>query len=357
MSSANLDAANLAAALAAPGLIREDVIETVYNLDEGIPTPFTDAVRSDSFSNLYSEWTEEDLTAPDTDNAVIDGADASGNDTKLGIRVGNRAQLSDKVVRISDASEAVNSIGGMGRMAYQTAKRLMDLRRDVEAIATGRQASVADNGTSTAGRTAGLAAWIATNTDFGSGGSAGGFNTATKLVDAPVAGEGRALTWAMVRAQLLAVYNAGGFPSMLMTVPGEIAAINPFLFSDAGKPFRAQPTANVGGTGGGATQTAQGYISVVLSDFGIALSLVDNRLQQTYDDASGGTAQTVADVFILDPRFLGLSYLYGYRQKELGNVGHSSNRLISTHWMTKCFREDAHALIADINPASAVTAS
>ena len=356
MSSANLDAANLAAALAAPGLIREDVIDTVYNLDEGIPTPLTDAVRSDTFSNLYSEWTEEDLTAPDTDNAVIDGADASGNDTKLGIRVGNRAQLSDKVVRISDASEAVNSIGGMGRMAYQTAKRLMDLRRDVEAIACGRQASVADNGTSTAGRTAGLAAWIKTNTSFGTDGAAGGFDTSTKLVDAPTEGEARALTWAMVRAQLLAVYNAGGFPSVLMTVPGVIAAINTFLFSDAGKPFRAQPTANVGGTGGGATQTAQGYISVVLSDFGIALSLVDNRLQQVYDSADS-EAVDVADVFILDPRYFGLSYLYGYRQKELGDVGHSSNRLISTHWMTKCFREDAHALIADINPASAVTAS
>lgn len=356
MSSANLDAANLAAALAAPGLIREDVIETVYNLDEGIPTPLTDAVRSDSFSNLYSEWTEDDLTPPDTDNAVIDGADASGNDTKLGIRVGNRAQLSDKVVRISDAAEGVNSIGSVGKMAYQTARRLMDLRRDVEAIACGRQASVADNGTSTPGRTAGLAAWIKTNAYFGTNGAAGGFDTGTKVVDAPTPGESRALTWAMVRTALLAVYNRGGFPSMFMSVPGLIAAINTFLFSDAGKPFRAQPTANVGGTGGGATQTAQGYISVVLSDFGIALSLVDNRLQQVYD--SGDTVPVdVADAFILDPRYFGLSYLYGYRQKELGHVGHSSNRLISTHWMTKCFREDAHALIADIDPTAAVTAS
>ena len=32
MSTANLDAADLAAALAAPGLIHEEVIDTVYNL-------------------------------------------------------------------------------------------------------------------------------------------------------------------------------------------------------------------------------------------------------------------------------------------------------------------------------------
>ena len=351
MSSANLDAADLAAALAAPGLIHEDVMDTVYNLDEGIPTPFTDMVRSGSHSNPYSEWTEDDLTAVDITNAVVDGADATGNDTKLGIRVGNRQQISDKTVRISHVSESINSVGSVGRMAYQTAKRLLDLRRDVEAMALGRQASVADDGSSTAGVTAGLAAWIATNSDFGAtGGAPGGFNTSTKVVDAPVDGDVRALTWTNVRSRIEEVYTAGGYPSVLMSIPAVIKGINTFLFGAGGDPYRAAPTANVQGTSP-ATQAAQGWITVVLSDFGISLSLVDNRLQQKYQ---GGTA---ADVFILDPAYLGLSYLGGYRNDVLGKSGHSDMRLLSTTWMTKCFREDAHALIADIDFTAAVTAS
>ncbi len=350
MTTANLDAADLAAALAAPGLIREDVMDTVYNLDEGIPTPFTDMVRSGSHSAPYSEWTEDDLTAVDTANAVVDGADASGNDTKLGVRVGNRQQISDKTVRISHVSEAIDSIGSVGRMAYQTAKRLMDLRRDVEAIATGRQASVVDDGNATAGKTAGLAAWIATNSDFGAGGSAGGFDSATKLIDTPTEGTVRALTWANVRSRLEEVYTAGGYPSVLMSIPAVIKGINTFLFGSGGDPYRAAPTANVQGVSP-ATQSAQGWITVVLSDFGISLSLVDNRLQQKYNST------TAADVFILDPAFLGLSYLGGYRNDELGKVGHSDMRMLSTTWMTKCFREDAHALIADIDHSAAVTAS
>ena len=355
MSSANLDAADLAAALAAPGLIHEDVIDTVYNLDEGIPTPFTDMVRSGSHSNPYSEWTEDDLTAVDTANAVIDGADATGNDTKVGLRVGNRQQISDKTVRISHVSEAIDSIGSIGRMAYQTAKRMMDLRRDVEAIACGRQASVVDNGSTTAGKTAGLGAWIATNTSFGTSGAAGGFDSSTKLIDTPTPGEGRALTWAAVRTQLEAIYTAGGYPSVLMTVPGLIKGINTFLFGSGGDPYRAAPTANVQGTSP-ATQAAQGWITVVLSDFGISLSLVDNRLQQVYD--SGDTTPVdVADVFLLDPAYLGLSYLGGYRNDVLGKTGHSDMRMLSTTWMTKCFREDAHALIADCVPTTAVAAS
>lgn len=357
MSTTNLDAADLAAALSAPGLIREDVIQTVYNLDEGIPTVFTDMVRSDSFTNVYSEWSEIDLNTVDTDNAVIDGADATGNDVKLGERVGNRAQLSDKVVQVSDIAEGVDSIGSQGKMAYQTAKRLIDLRRDVEAIAVGRQGSTADNGSNTAGRTAGLASWIKTNVDFGAGGEAGGFDSSTKVVDPVVAGAERALTWEEVRTQLENVYNAGGMPSVLMSVPGVIKRINSFLFSTNGAPYRATPTANVNGTGGGASQTAQGHISVVLSDFGISLSLVDNRLQQTYDEDQSVEPVQVADVFILDPQYVGLAYLNGYTSKDLAKLGHSERKLLAVTWMTKCFREDAHALIADVNPTSAVTAT
>ncbi len=355
MTTANLDAADLAAALAAPGLIREDVMDTVYNLDEGIPTPFTDMVRSGSHSNPYSEWTEDDLTAVDTANAVVDGADAAGNDTSVGLRVGNRQQISDKTVRISHVSEAINSIGSVGRMAYQTAKRLLDLRRDVEAIAVGRQASLVDNGIAQAGLTAGLGAWIATNTDFGATGSAGGFNTSTKIVDAPTEGDERGLTWADVRTQIEAIYTAGGYPSVLMSLPGVIKGINTFLFGSGGDPYRAAPTANVQGTSP-ATQAAQGWITVVLSDFGITLSLVDNRLQQVYDSGDG-TPVDVADVFILDPAYLGMSYLGGYRNDVLGKTGHSDMRMLSVNWMTKCFREDAHAMISDVNPLTAVAAS
>lgn len=353
MAATNLDAADLAAALAG-GLIREDVIDTIYNLDEGIPTRLTDLLGSDTFSNVYSEWTENDLNAPDLSNAEVDGADASGNDTKIGTRVGNRAQLSDKVVQISSIAEEVNSVGSVGKMAYQTARRLMDLRRDVEAIALSRQASQADDGTSTPGKTAGFGAWIKTNTDFGSGGSAGGFDTTTKIVDAPTPGEARALTWEEVRTQIENVYKIGGNPSILMSVPGVIKRINSFLFSTNGAPYRATPTANVQGTSP-ANQTAQGWISVVLSDFGIDLQLVDNRLQQTYESADSPTVD-VADVFLLDPAFAALSYLYGYRVDPLAKQGHSERKLISTVWMTKCFREDAHAIIADVNPAAAVTA-
>ncbi len=350
-----LTAAQLAAALAAPGLIREDVVDQVYNLDERIPTRFTDMVQSGSFSNLYSEWTENDLTAQNLDNAVVDGADTPGNDTKIGNRIGNRAQLSDKKVRISHASQSVDSIGSVGTIAYQTSRRLMDLRRDIEGIALSTQGSEVDNGTSTPGKTGSFFAYLKSNTARGTNGTSGGFNLNTKVVAAPTPGEARGLTWESVRNRIEEIYTKGGNPSVLMSVPGVIKRINSFLFSDAGKPFRADPRADVSGSGGGTAQTAQGYISVVLSDFGITMRLVDNRLQPTYNSADT-TPKPVANVGLIDPAHVGLAYLFGYRTDELAKTGHAQNRLISNHWMVRVFREDAHGVEADIDPTAAVTA-
>jgi hypothetical protein len=73
-------------------------------------------------------------------------------------------------------------------------------------------------------------------------------------------------------------------------------------------------------------------------------------LQQLYNTA------TAADVFILDPSMFQIASMNGNTQKMLGNTGHSENRLLSNQWMTKCFREDAHGLVADIDPTAAVVA-
>ena len=68
-------------------------------------------------------------------------------------------------------------------------------------------------------------------------------------------------------------------------------------------------------------------------------------------------SDTAADLFILDPAFLGLSYLEGYRNDVLGKTGLSDQRMLSVQWMTKVFHEDAQAMIADIDHTLAVTAS
>jgi hypothetical protein len=341
----------------AGGLVREDVLDTIFDISD-VPTLFLDMIGTDSFKNSYSEWTEDSLAAPDTTNKRISGSDASSANNKANVanakRAGNQAQISDKLVMVTERGQAIGGIGRSDEMGYQTAMRFQELRRDVEAISLFNQASVADNGDNVAGQTAGVPAWLTTHVDMGAGGAVGGFNFTTKVVAARTVGEGRALTWEMISDQIESVWSIGGDPSVLMSVGGVTKRLGRFLFTTD---FAAKPTANISGQGSGVAQTSQGYIDTFKTDFGTLMQIVPNRLQQTYSDAAGGSAQTVADVFGLDPRYWKLGLLYGWKVDPLAKVGLSHRKMLHVDWMLKCYLERANFMICDINPASAVTAS
>lgn len=346
MASTNLDSADLKGALGG-SLIREDVMNKIFDISK-IPLPFTDLVGSTSAKNEYVEWTQDSLAAPNTANAVIDGADASGNDAKVGTRVGNHHQISTKVVRVSYRADASDTIGRTKELAYQIMRRQQELRRDVEAIALLNQASVADNGNNVAGKAGGLPSWIESSVTGAAGSAAGGFNTTTKLTVARTPGSaGAALTEANLRDTIQAVYVEGGDPSVMMTVPGVISQFSQYMIQSKGA--TAQIMTDYGKTKEAAT--ALGAVNVFVTDFG-TIRAIPNRLQPTYDIGS----DTCADVFILDPSYLSLCYLKGYQTDELAKTGLAENRQMSVDWSLMVHTEKAHGLIGDVKISAAMTA-
>lgn len=342
MTTANLDSADLKGVLRG-GLIRENVMNKIWDISK-IPLPFTDMIGTDSTDNSYAEWTTDQLAAPDLTNALVDGADASGNDTQTGARVGNHCQISDKVVRVSYRADASNTIGRAKELSYQLMRRQQELRRDVEAIILSNQASVADNGNAVAGKVGGLPSWLATNHQNG---TPGGFNTGTGLTVARGTGARVALTETMVRTAVQSVYTQGGDPSIFMSIPSIIAAFSAYLFTSSAR------VASLMSDQGKSKEKAAalGSVNVFVTDFG-ALKLVPNRLQQSYNDTAPATA---ADVFILDPEYLALSYLIGYRTDLLAKTGLAENRQMSVDYTLIVNTEKAHAIIGTINPTAAVT--
>lgn len=337
----------------AGGLVNEDVMQKIWDIS-AIPLPFTDRIGADTAKNSYTEWTTDELGDPDTDNAVVSGADASGNDAKGGARLGNHCQNSIKVLAVTERAQSTDQIGRADELAYQLMKRQQELRRDVEAISLSSQASVQDDNNTTAGKAAGFGAFLKTNAYFGTGGSNGGFNTTTKIVDAPSAGDGRALTMALVKTAVEDAYLANGNVSVFMSVPQVTRRFSEFLFSSGAN--IADPVANVNGTGGKAEQTAQGYINVLVTDFGTTLEIVPNRLQQTYM-STDTTPVPVVNAYLIDVEHVALAYLKGYTSKPLAKLGLSERAQLSVDWTLKVYVEKAHAVIRDLLPASAVTAS
>jgi hypothetical protein len=342
MSTANLDSADLKG-VAYGGLINEDVMQQIWDISK-IPLPLTDRIGTDRCRNSYKEWTTDELAAPNLANKVVDGSDASGNDTKTGARVGNHCQISTKVVRVSTRANESDTIGRSSELAYQVMRRQQELKRDVEAIMLSRQASVADDGNTTAGQSAGLASWLTTNDFRGGGGSAAGFSSG--IVAAPVAGTARALTETMVRDCVQSVYQQGGDPTVMMSTPALIRKFSEYLFTSSARV--ATITADQGKSSSPAT--ALGAVNVFVTDFG-TLDLVPNRLQPLHD-----LATDTVDVFIIDPSYLSIGFLHGYRTEPLAKTGLADNRQMAVDWTLIVHTEKAHGVIADIDPTQAVTA-
>lgn len=350
MSTANLDSADLKA-VKSGGLIREDAMNKIFDISR-IPLPFTDMIGDETAKNAYVEWTQDTLANPNLSNAVVDGSDASGNDTAVGRRVGNQHQISVKVVQVSYRADASNTIGRAKELAYQVMRRQQELRRDVEAIALSNQASVADDGNTTAGKVGGLPAWMVTNTSNGaSPGANGGFDSANnggKLVTARTAGVARALSEDTLRDIIESVYNQGGDPTVMMTTPKLIRRFSKYMLTSGS--HVATIMADQGQSKKPAT--ALGAVNVFVTDFG-TIKAVPNRLQQTY---ASSDAATCADVFILDPAYLSMCYLKGYQTDVLAKTGLSEKRLMSVDWTLIVHTEKAHGRISDVNVASAMVA-
>ena len=291
---------------------------------------------------------------------MIDGADATGNNTVTGSRVGNHHQISQKVVRTSFRVSSSDVIGRTNELSYQLMRRQQELRRDVESTLLLNQASVADDGNATAGQSGGLAAWLTTNVSYGATGAVGGFNTGTGVVAKRTYGTARGLTETFVRDAVQNVYTNGGDPSVMLSVPGTIRKFSEYLFTSSAR------VATLYSDQGKSSEkaTALGSVNVFVTDFG-TLRLVPNRLMYQYTGTAASTtvaygatpaANATADVFVIDPSYLAVSYLKGYRTEELAKTGLAENRQMSVDWTLICNTEKSHAIIGDITVATAVTA-
>lgn len=344
MPTGNTNAAQ-AAARAYGGVIHEDVMNKIWDISN-IPLPFTDMLAKTKHDNQRTEWTEDELSAPVTDNAHVDGIDVSQNDSKLSLRLGNFTQIALKEVQISHSLEASNSIGNVGKLSYQVMQRQKELRRDVEAQMLTHQGSQPGDGDTVKGISAGLGAQLKSNVLVGATGVVGGFDTGTGLFVAPTAGTPRALSETDIRDVLQDIYVAGGNTECLMATPAVIRNLSTYLFSDVARvaTMTAQQTQSKP-----QALTAYGSVNVFVTDFGQTVTMRDNRLQQ--QDSAG-----TSSMYFLDPSHINQSFLRGYQTEPLAKTGLSEKRLMSAEYALKVYSEKSQGAILAISEALAVVA-
>jgi hypothetical protein len=210
----------------------------------------------------------------------------------------------------------------------------------------GSQASDPDAGTP--GIPAGFAAMMA-KYDNGSGGTGGAFSSGAWSAWTP--GAKVALTETQIRDAAQEAWEDGGNPGTLMSVPSVIRGISEFMFTSSSRIATLTAETNQNGPA-----TGVGSVNVFLTDFGVTLNMIPNRIQQPYADSTG-TELDAATVFIMDPAYARISFLHGYRVEPLAKTGLSDKRLMAVDFTGKCLEPRAHRIIPDVDIAAPVTQS
>ena len=275
--------------------IREDLQDVIYSISP-TETPFMSSAAREQVKNTFHEWQTDALAAAVTNNAVIEGDDATLDAASATSRIGNYTQIMDKTVVISGTQESVDKAGRASELAYQIAKKSKELKRDIESTLLTNQARAA--GDSSTARTFGsIGAWIATNDNLAGDGTS---PTANNGSDARNDGTQRAMTEDMLKDVIKNVWNAGGNPSVVMVGP-----------------FNKQ---KISGFTGGSTRfdasedkTLYTSIDVYSSDFG-DLEVVPNRFSRD------------RDALVLDMDYWSVGFLRDFTMHELAKTGDAEKR-------------------------------
>jgi hypothetical protein len=305
---------------------REDLTDVIYDISP-TETPFMSSIGKTKATAVRHEWQTDSLAAATTNNAAVEGADASDATLTPTTRLGNYTQILQKTIKVSGTLDTVNKAGRKSEKAYQLAKASQELKRDLETILLSNQGTSVGSSNSTARKLGSLLSWIKTNSSVGTNGA----DPTTIGVSTRSDGTARTFTEALLKEVVAEVFTSGGVPKVLMVGATGKQKVSSFTGLSA---YRY----NVNAGGGGAQATIAAAADVYLSDFG-SISVVPNRFMRT------------RDALILDPEYAALAYLRPFQTNELAKAGDADKTQILVEVTLEVKNEAAHGIVADLNMA------
>lgn len=302
--------------------VKENVLDQIFNFNPD-DAPLLAMIERTDIDNVYFEWQRDSYRAPDPTRAAIEGADATyAAQTQPGL-LNNRTQIFQDTVSVSNTAERVKKYGRAKEGKRLRMKKMIELKRDIEAAAISSGATV--TGTSgVAGRMRGLYGFV-TNRVVGASGVAPDPTTNT----APVNGTDVSVTEAMLKTGIQTAYQNGGSGSIVLCSPAHKVKISTFTGN-------VQRTNEVGTKAPAVLNAAFDFYR---SDFGVT-KVVPNRVMATVATGLNDT------IYILDDDKLALAQLRPFESEQLATVGDAAN------WQV---RTEVSLLVRDEKPLYAIT--
>ena len=313
--------------------LAEDVEDRIYNF-RPTDTPLISSIGRTKVSSVYHEWTADTYRAPVLTNAAIEGADASFSAASQPTNYNNRTQIFQDTISVSGTAEAVKKYGRKSEVDRLKTKKMVEVKKDIEAAAIANGAAVTDNGSDTAGKMRGLYGWIATNDSLGGGSPASPVPTSNTP---PTAGDLRAFDEADLKKVIQGVYENGGDANVLMVSPAHKVRTSTFSGN-------VQRTNEVSKGGDVILQTSYGIYG---HEFG-QTKIVPNRVM-------GGisTPGCTNTAYVLDYDKIKLGQLRPFQTTELARVGDSEQWQILTQVTLIVGQESTLGAIRDLTATGA----
>ena len=303
---------------------REDLSDVIYMITP-TETPMMSSIGKGKATAVFHEW-QTDALAAAAHNKAVEGADGSDITATPTTRVGNYCQISTKTVKVAGTLEAVDKAGRKSEMAYQMAKVGKEIKRDMELTLVSNETASAGNA-STARAAGGIQAWLASNKDLGSGGTAGASGTTARGN-----GTDRAFTETILKNVIKQTYNSGGDPKVILVPSTQKVTLSGFSGIAAQRYLAPsdEPT------------TIIGAADVYMSDFG-TMSVVPNRLMNTATESDDGEI-----ALVVDPEMLSVAYLRPFQTVDLAKTGDAEKKQLLAEWTLEVRNEAAHGIAGDL---------
>lgn len=188
---------------------REDLSDILYDVSP-TDTPFLTNAKKGTATATNHEFLTDALGNP-AKNAVVEGNTAAPTKAPSRARLGNYTQILEKTASVTGTQEKADKGGGIkSEMAYQVARRMKEIKRDLEMTCVGATPQIKVAGSDTVAREMG--SFITYLNDQSWSGAATGATAPTgDGKTAPVAGTARTFTDALLVDALEKLWvNSGG---------------------------------------------------------------------------------------------------------------------------------------------------
>ena len=308
---------------------REDLMDKIYNTSPS-EVPLSSSFGRTTAVTDFHEWQTDVLGSASASNKMIDGDDVTLDSQTATVRLGNHLQIFNGSVGVSRRANIVKKAGRGAEMAYLKGKKMLELKRNIEAmIVSPTQVAIAAT-TSVAGQSGGLGVQCVSNPLHNGAGATAAWTSGAPTA-AITAGTNRAFTKALLDTACQNIFiTSGQFAETLVVSPAHKATFSAFASV-------AQNRIDVK-SGKNSQATIVGGAEVYLSDFG-GLTVVPHYLMAGSDTA-----------YVLNSDYIDLAFLDGFKTTDLAKTGDSDKVLITADACLAVRAPTAQAKITNLTP-------